>query len=60
MWILLIEDEPRIRAFIARGLGAEGFSVDERDDGRLGLRLHARVQRHARQRAETALERSVV
>jgi two-component system copper resistance phosphate regulon response regulator CusR len=37
MWILLIEDEPRIRAFIARGLGAEGLSVDERDDGRLGL-----------------------
>jgi DNA-binding response OmpR family regulator len=37
MWILLIEDEPRIRAFTARGLGAEGFSVDEQDDGRLGL-----------------------
>ena len=36
--ILLIEDEPRIRAFIARGLGAEGFTVDERDDGQLGLR----------------------
>jgi DNA-binding response OmpR family regulator len=38
MWILLIEDEPRIRAFIAHGLGAEGFTVDERDDGQLGLR----------------------
>jgi DNA-binding response OmpR family regulator len=38
MWVLLIEDEPRIRAFIARGLGAEGFTVDERDDGQLGLR----------------------
>jgi len=38
MWVLLIEDEPRIRAFIAQGLGAEGFAVDERDDGRLGLR----------------------
>ena len=37
MWILLIEDEPRIRAFSACGLGAEGLSVDERDDGRLGL-----------------------
>ena len=38
MRILLIEDEPRIRAFIARGLGAEGFvAVDEIDDGRLGL-----------------------
>jgi DNA-binding response OmpR family regulator len=38
MWVLLIEDEPRIRAFIAQGLGAEGFAVDERDDGQLGLR----------------------
>ena len=38
MWVLLIEDEPRIRAFIAQGLGAEGFAVDERDDGELGLR----------------------
>ena len=38
MWVLLIEDEPRIRAFIAQGLGAEGFTVDERDDGQLGLR----------------------
>jgi DNA-binding response OmpR family regulator len=38
MWILLIEDEPRIRAFVARGLGAEGFTVDECDDGQLGLR----------------------
>ena len=37
MRILLIEDEPRIRAFIARGLGAEGFTVDETDDGRAGL-----------------------
>jgi DNA-binding response OmpR family regulator len=38
MRILLIEDEPRIRAFIARGLGAEGFTVDEADDGQVGLR----------------------
>lgn len=37
MGILLIEDEPRIRAFITRGLGAEGFTVDETDDGRVGL-----------------------
>jgi DNA-binding response OmpR family regulator len=37
MGILLIEDEPRIRTFITRGLGAEGFTVDERDDGRAGL-----------------------
>jgi DNA-binding response OmpR family regulator len=38
MRILLIEDEPRIRAFMARGLGAEGYTVDSRDDGRVGLR----------------------
>ena len=38
MRILLIEDEPRIRAFIASGLGAEGFTVVERDDGQVGLR----------------------
>jgi two-component system copper resistance phosphate regulon response regulator CusR len=38
MRILLIDDEPRIRAFIARGLGAEGFTVDETDDGQVGLR----------------------
>src|SRR5438105_5093471 len=38
MRILLIEDEPRIRAFLARGLGAEGFNVDETDDGQIGLR----------------------
>jgi DNA-binding response OmpR family regulator len=38
MRILLIEDEPRIRAFIIRGLGAEGFTVDETGDGQVGLR----------------------
>jgi DNA-binding response OmpR family regulator len=38
MRILLIEDELRIRAFITRGLGAEGFTVDETDDGQVGLR----------------------
>jgi two-component system, OmpR family, copper resistance phosphate regulon response regulator CusR len=38
MRILLIEDELRIRAFIVRGLGAEGFTVDETDDGQVGLR----------------------
>lgn len=38
MRILLIEDEPRIRAFVVRGLGAEGFTVDETDDGQVGLR----------------------
>jgi two-component system, OmpR family, copper resistance phosphate regulon response regulator CusR len=37
MRILLIEDEPRIRAFVARGLGADGFAVDEAGDGEAGL-----------------------
>jgi two-component system, OmpR family, copper resistance phosphate regulon response regulator CusR len=35
--VLLIEDEPRIRAFLARGLTAEGLLVDESVDGRAGL-----------------------
>ena len=37
MRVLLIEDEPRIRAFLARGLAAEGLLVDETVDGRAGL-----------------------
>jgi len=37
MRILLIEDEPRIRAFLTAGLGAEGFTVDEGGDGEDGL-----------------------
>lgn len=37
MRILLIEDEPRIRAFVARGFGADGFAVDEAADGETGL-----------------------
>jgi DNA-binding response OmpR family regulator len=35
--VLVIEDEPRIRAFLARGLTAEGLDVDEIGDGRGGL-----------------------
>jgi DNA-binding response OmpR family regulator len=35
--ILVIEDEPRIRAFLARGLEAEGYSVDCAADGNAGL-----------------------
>ena len=35
--VLVIEDEPRIRAFLARGLAAEGLHVDESVDGRSGL-----------------------
>ena len=35
--MLVIEDEARIRAFLARGLSAEGLLVDESVDGRTGL-----------------------
>jgi DNA-binding response OmpR family regulator len=38
MQILIIEDEPRILAFLARGLAAEGFVVDTADNGSEGLR----------------------
>jgi two-component system, OmpR family, copper resistance phosphate regulon response regulator CusR len=37
--ILVIEDEPRILAFLAHGLEAEGFSVVGAKDGEEGLRL---------------------
>ena len=42
MRILVIEDEPRIRAFLARGLEAEGFSVDGAGDGAAGVERAAR------------------
>jgi two-component system copper resistance phosphate regulon response regulator CusR len=35
--ILLIEDEARIRAFVARGFEAEGYIVDGTEDGHDGL-----------------------
>jgi two-component system copper resistance phosphate regulon response regulator CusR len=38
MRILVIEDEPRILAFLARGLEAEGFGVDGAADGQHGLK----------------------
>jgi DNA-binding response OmpR family regulator len=38
MQILVIEDEPRILAFLARGLEAEGFRVDAAGTGPKGLR----------------------
>jgi DNA-binding response OmpR family regulator len=44
MRILVIEDEPRILAFLARGLEAEGFSVDGAPDGRAGIAQAARGQ----------------
>ena len=37
MRILVIEDEPRIQAFLTRGLAAEGFTVEGSGDGESGL-----------------------
>ena len=37
MRILIVEDEARIRAFLARAFGAEGFGVDVAEDGNRGL-----------------------
>jgi two-component system, OmpR family, response regulator len=37
MRILIVEDEPRIRAFLARAFEAEGFTVDDVEDGETGL-----------------------
>ena len=39
MRILIVEDEPRIRAFLARAFEAEGFPVDVVEDGENGLAL---------------------
>ena len=39
--ILVVEDEARIRAFVARAFEAEGFNVDVAEDGEQG---HARAR----------------
>lgn len=39
MRILLVEDEEKVAQFIARGLRAEGFAVDEALDGKSGMEL---------------------
>ena len=39
MRILLVEDEEKVAHFIARGLRAEGFAVDEALDGKSGMDL---------------------
>ncbi len=44
MRILVIEDEARIQAFLARGLEAEGYSVVTADNGREGLMLATTTQ----------------
>src|SRR5437763_1007446 len=45
MRILVVEDEPRILAFVARGLESEGFTVDRAADGVEALRA-ARRERY--------------
>src|ERR1051325_744795 len=40
--ILVIEDEPRILSFLARGLEAEGFVVDGASDGVAGAKRAGR------------------
>ena len=42
MRILVIEDEARILSFLARGLEAEGYTVEGAGDGRAGLTLALR------------------
>jgi two-component system copper resistance phosphate regulon response regulator CusR len=42
--ILIIEDEPRIVAFLARGFEAEGFTIDATGEGREGVELALREQ----------------
>ena len=37
--ILVIEDEERIRSFLQRGLGFEGYRIDVAPDGLVGLEL---------------------
>jgi two-component system, OmpR family, copper resistance phosphate regulon response regulator CusR len=37
MRILLVEDEPKVSRFVARGLAAERFAVDVTSDGKSGL-----------------------
>ena len=37
--LLVIEDEPRLASFVARGLSAVGYGVDVCDDGRSGLTM---------------------
>lgn len=39
MNVLIVEDEPRIAAFVERGLKAEGFTVTVANDGSTGLAL---------------------
>ena len=44
MNILIVEDEPRIAAFVERGLKAEGFSVQVATDGTTGFALACQAE----------------
>jgi DNA-binding response OmpR family regulator len=39
MKLLVVEDDPQIRAFVSRGLEQEGFVVDQAGDGESGLEM---------------------
>src|SRR5256884_1994927 len=39
MRVLLVEDEPKVSRFVARGLAAERFAVDVASDGKSGLEM---------------------
>ena len=42
MRVLVVEDDPSIRAFVVRGLRESGYTVDEAADGTTGLQLTLR------------------
>ncbi len=42
--ILLIEDDPRIREIVERGLGSRGFVVTSAEDGETGLELARKLE----------------
>jgi two-component system OmpR family response regulator len=39
MKLLVIEDDPKIRAYVHKGLGEAGHNVDQAEDGEIGLHL---------------------
>jgi two-component system OmpR family response regulator len=56
MRLLVIEDDPKIASFVAKGLKQSGFAVDHAKDGEEGLQLaettplrRRRRERHAPQ-----------
>jgi two-component system KDP operon response regulator KdpE len=41
--ILVIDDEPQTRRFVAAGLELQGFTVEQADSGLVGLNTAARI-----------------